>query len=285
MTRVFACIDGVFNSAAVCDYAAWAAQRLDAPLAFLHVLDRHPERAPVHDLSGAIGLGAQETLLEQLSTLDEQRSRLGQEHGRQLLEAAKRRALDAGVESVEARQRHGELVETVLDLERGARLFVVGEHHRAAGGARLHRDHHVERVVRSVKRPVLVVTPQVYTPPRRFALAFDGSPASRRTVEILALSPLLRGLFCLLVMVGEESPMALEQIMWARGMLTEAGFAVEAAIVPGEAETALAVQVREREVDLLVMGAYGHSRIRQLIVGSTTTTLLRSSEVPVLVVR
>ena len=36
---------------------------------------------------------------------------------------------------------------------------------------------------------------------------------------------------------------------------------------------------------LLVMGAYGHSRIRHLIVGSTTTTLLRLSEVPVLVLR
>jgi nucleotide-binding universal stress UspA family protein len=36
---------------------------------------------------------------------------------------------------------------------------------------------------------------------------------------------------------------------------------------------------------LLAMGAYGHSRIRQLIVGSTTTTLLRTSAVPVLILR
>ena len=36
---------------------------------------------------------------------------------------------------------------------------------------------------------------------------------------------------------------------------------------------------------LLVLGAYGHSRIRQLIVGSTTTALLRLCSVPVLVLR
>ena len=36
---------------------------------------------------------------------------------------------------------------------------------------------------------------------------------------------------------------------------------------------------------LLVMGAYGHSRLRHLVVGSTTTTLLRWSEVPVLILR
>jgi len=33
------------------------------------------------------------------------------------------------------------------------------------------------------------------------------------------------------------------------------------------------------------MGAYGHSRIRHLMVGSTTTTLLRLSTVPVLILR
>ena len=35
----------------------------------------------------------------------------------------------------------------------------------------------------------------------------------------------------------------------------------------------------------MVMGAYGHSRIRHLVVGSTTTTLLRLSPCPVLVLR
>ncbi len=39
------------------------------------------------------------------------------------------------------------------------------------------------------------------------------------------------------------------------------------------------------EAPLEVMRAYGHSRIRQLIVGSTTTTLLRPREVPVLILR
>ena len=53
----------------------------------------------------------------------------------------------------------------------------------------------------------------------------------------------------------------------------------------GEPELALQNYMKVYEVDLLVMGAYGHSRIRQLIVGSTTTTLLRTSLVPVLVLR
>ena len=38
-------------------------------------------------------------------------------------------------------------------------------------------------------------------------------------------------------------------------------------------------------VDLLVMGAYGHSQIRNLIIGSTTTAMVRGCKVPVLMIR
>jgi len=37
--------------------------------------------------------------------------------------------------------------------------------------------------------------------------------------------------------------------------------------------------------DLVVMGAYGHSRIRSLIIGSTTTATVRSCKVPLLLMR
>ncbi|WP_300600988.1 universal stress protein, partial [uncultured Nocardioides sp.] len=67
--------------------------------------------------------------------------------------------------------------------------------------------------------------------------------------------------------------------------LTGGGFAVDTAVVPGEPERALARYVGMQNADLLVMGAYGHSRIRHLIVGSTTTTMLRTSAVPVLILR
>lgn len=52
----------------------------------------------------------------------------------------------------------------------------------------------------------------------------------------------------------------------------------------GEPEVVIPDYVRDERIDLLVMGAYGHSRIRQLIVG-TTTTMLRTCHVPVLLLR
>ena len=53
----------------------------------------------------------------------------------------------------------------------------------------------------------------------------------------------------------------------------------------GEPEKVISGHVEKHDVDLLVMGAYGHSRIRNLMIGSTTTQMIRSCLVPVLLFR
>ena len=50
-------------------------------------------------------------------------------------------------------------------------------------------------------------------------------------------------------------------------------------------EAVIVDYILSNNIDLLATGAYGHSRIRELIVGSLTTTLLRTSPVPVLIMR
>jgi nucleotide-binding universal stress UspA family protein len=87
------------------------------------------------------------------------------------------------------------------------------------------------------------------------------------------------------VMAGGDTPQARRQLDEARYALTAAGFDARSEHVAGEPEQVLPALVNSQAASLLVMGAYGHSRVRQLIVGSTTTTLLRLSEVPVLILR
>lgn len=285
MNKVYACIDGLASTAAVIDWAAWSAQRLDAPLEFLQVLEQQPDRAAFGDYSGAIGFGAQESLLLELSELDARRSKLAQEAARSLLASARDRATALGLTRLDGRMRHGELVDTLQEVEADARLFVLGEHYHATQPARIHLDHHVERVIRSIKRPVLVATQERFEAPNNFVIAFDGSPTARKTVETVAASPFLRGLPALVAMAGADSDAAQNHLEWARHTLAGAGFEVNVALMPGEPERVLPEMVKGKAAGLLVMGAYGHSRIRQFIVGSTTTTLLRLSEVPVLILR
>jgi len=283
MTHVTACIDGSASAPAVCDYAAWASQRLDAPLTFLHVLDQR--QYPVSaDLSGNIGLGSREHLLEELASLDEQRSKLALEQGRVMLTAAKERAIAEGVSSPEAKQRHGDLLESLRELENDIRLLVIGRQGESSDGAELHVGSQLESVIRIMHRPVLV-TPASFKKPESVMLAFDGGATTRKGVEMLAASPLMKGLPIHLVMVGTETEESRALLDAACSTLAEAGHKVHTAIRTGEVEPALHAYQEEHGIGLLVMGAYGHSRIRQFLVGSTTTHMLRTTTTPLLLLR
>lgn len=280
MTHVITCIDGTEVSTAACDYGAWASLRLDAPLQFLHVLEKaeYPEQS---NLSGNIGLGSREALLEELAALDEKRGRLALEQGKLMLEAARERALADGVAHPTSRQLHGSLVETLAGIEDSIRLLVMGRHDENLGA---HVGSRLESVVRMLHRPILITTPE-FTPPQRVMLAFDGSATTRKGVEMVAGSPLLRGLPCHLVMVGSDNAANREQLDWARRTLEAAGFEAPVSLQSGEVERVLCDYRSANSIDLLVMGAYGHSVIRRFLVGSTTTNVMRNASVPVLLLR
>jgi nucleotide-binding universal stress UspA family protein len=284
VSHVIACIDGSRITLAVCDYAAWVSRRLGAPLNFLHVLGRSEYPIPA-DLSGNIGLGSREHLLQELAELDEKRSKVALEQGRLMLEAAKARAVADGVTSpITSRQRHGELVDTLLELESDIRLLVMGRQGEQGDNLGEHIGSHLENVVRTLHRPILVI-PSDYTEPQRILIAFDGSTTTRKGVEMVAASPLFRGLPCHVVMVGAEKAEAREQLDWARVSLERAGFDVTASILSGQVEEVLCAYRTEHQIDLIVMGAYGHSKIREFLVGSTTTKLIHQSKIPLLLLR
>ena len=71
----------------------------------------------------------------------------------------------------------------------------------------------------------------------------------------------------------------------ATAKLRAAGYAVTSHATPGDPETVIAEAVKREDIQLLVMGAYGHSPIRAFILGSTTTTMVRTCLVPVLMFR
>ena len=285
MNQIYACIDGMPVAQAVVDWAAWAAQRLGAPLHLLHVLDEPTAMPLVGDYTGALGYGAQELLQQQLGTLDEQRGAIEREAGHHVLERAGEYARAAGVTQVAEGMHYGSLVDILLGLEDRTRLVVVGEHYRTSTPRKIYLSHHVERVVRSIKRPVLVATVAPFAAPERFVIAFDGSATARKTVDMVAASPLLQGLPALVAMVAPDTPESQQALREAQAVLQSAGFAVETRLLAGEPEQALPELLQTQGNALLVMGAYGHSRIRQMIVGSTTTALLRLSPVSVLVLR
>jgi nucleotide-binding universal stress UspA family protein len=119
----------------------------------------------------------------------------------------------------------------------------------------------------------------------RFLIAFDGGPSALKAVHHAATNPLLQGLEAHLLMTGKPDPDFARALEHAATGLRGAGFQVTADLLPGDPAETISAEVQKRGIDLLVMGAYGHSRIRRLILGSTTTHLIRTCRVPVLLFR
>ncbi|RUR33755.1 universal stress protein [Vreelandella nanhaiensis] len=282
--HVVAAIDGSRFSEGVCDYAAWASLALEAPLTFVHVVDNHSAVPGEQNLSGNLHFGAREHLMEELSTLDEQRAKVNREQGRLMLEAAQKRAVEGGVSAPLTRQLNGTLVETLIDIEEDVRLLVMGKRGETAHRASDHLGANLERVVREMHRPILMVPP-TFKRPEKILIAFDGSKTARKGVDMLARSSLFKGIECHVLVVGADTSEHHLELGWALGALRNAGHRVEGGIRAGKVDETLQAYAAQHDIDLLVMGAYGHSRIRHLLIGSTTTTMLRGSHIPVLILR
>ncbi|MFN4271714.1 MAG: universal stress protein [Aliihoeflea sp.] len=280
--KLIALIDGSIYSKSVCENAAWISKRTGAPVELLHVMGRR--ETPSSDLSGTIALGARTALLQELASLDEQRARLAQKRGRAILEDGEAILRVAGVETVTSRLRQGDLLEAVAEAEPGSRGIVIGKRGEAADFASLHLGSNLERIARSATKPVFVAA-RAFRPIAKVLIAYDGGPSAMKAVDHMARAPLFAGLDIRLLTVGNESADLQRRLESAQATLRAGGHEASIEIAAGQPEKIIAEVIERDGIDLLVMGAYGHSRIRALIIGSTTAEMMRSCKVPVVLFR
>ncbi|WP_159585652.1 universal stress protein [Chelativorans xinjiangense] len=284
MTKITALIDGSVYASSVCDHAAWIAGRTQVGIELLHVIGRRDTSSEPANLSGNIALGARSALLEELSALDEARAKLAQKRGRAILEDAKARLVEAGVDDVSMLLRIGDVVETAAEFEAQSEMLVIGKRGEAADFAKLHLGSNLERVVRAAKKQVFVAS-RAFKPIQKLLIAYDGGTSSMMALDHVARSPLYAGLDCHLVTVGPDTPENTKKLDDARRLLEGGGYDVTSRLLPGEPHKVISGIVEEEGIDLLIMGAYGHNRIRNLIIGSTTTEMIRSCKIPVVLYR
>ena len=270
-------------------------------------LDTYPEPTPDAAIDAAVGmaarLGGQLTALAlrlsipvksnilaerligltDLAREEEARSLAACNH---VLERFKRRAEDTGV-------FRGTLLETAglpdfaLHVARRARardLCIVPFSRPLDGQKEV-----AETVIFNSGRPVLVMRSDIPAPPRLTdgvaVVAWDGGvPAARAMADAL---PILRGMrrVRVLTILNEKASTVGGMAQDAARHLQAHG--IETAIDYVETDghgiaRTLDVYLGETRPDLLVMGAYGHSRLREMVLGGATEHMLRHAQVPVL---
>lgn len=280
---LIALVDGSAYSESVCHHAAWIAGKNGWKVKIYHVMGRRTG-IEKQDLSGAIKLGARTALMNQLADLDAERAKLTHEHGRAILEDAKKIIAGDGVTDVETRLRQGDLLETVAAKEDQGDMIIIGKRGEAAGMAMEHLGSNLERVVRSSHKPVFIAN-RAFKQVDKVLVAFDGGPSALKAVDYISRSALFDGLSVSLVYAGKDTADIRKSLDAAVATLKAGGFEAETIIRNGEPEKVLADITQAEDHELLVMGAYGHSRVRSFVIGSTTTEMIRLCKVPVLIMR
>jgi nucleotide-binding universal stress UspA family protein len=276
---ILLCTDGSPAAKGATDAAIWFARKLSARIRVLYVTDIRLLEGPLlADLSGALGAAPYPALLPQFKQMEESKSET-------IFHTVIKLASDAGVAMTTIHDT-GDLTRAALDHERESDLLVLGQRgeHAPWHGEMLGSS--VEHIVRASVKPCLVV-PEKFNPPSHLLIAYDGSAESAKGLQLgLDLAGMLGAPVTLVTACQREhEDTAASALQQAHSLATGRKLSARAKLVHDHPETAILHQCDEAHADLIVMGAYGHTRIRELILGSTTSHIIRKTRVPVLLAR
>ena len=181
--------------------------------------------------------------------------------------------------------------DTSLELARCSDLVLINR--LKHGSTLMDPDMTLEQLIFETGRPVIVV-PQNFSGQKigqRIVVAWNGTrEASRAAFDALPLvsNTSADGVRLVCPPIPENSSRQLPQGAALAEALARHGVAPEIKPLPGrhsDAGAEILAECEEFDADLLVMGAYGHSRLREYVFGGTTETILNDASIPVLLSR
>ena len=161
-------------------------------------------------------------------------------------------------------------------------LVLLGHEGHFRLGANTPPDETLWKVLKREPRPV-VIAPRKLESGSSVVVACNSSPQANRALQAFQASGLDLGEEVCVVSVDDDREEAKHQTERAVEFLQLhriKGVACPRGPVDSVVQTILE-EVRHRKARLLVMGAYGHSTVREFLVGSVTKAVLKDSPAPV----
>lgn len=271
-------IDGSKHAGVAAAYGIQLAEQTNANLTGLHVIDLKLLHGPVFtDVSGS-GIPSYEEFIPAIENSLEARAD-------SILQDFREKCLQKGI-IPQIKKVSGIIDDTIIAEAQGRCDLILlaqrGEHFHIDGGAILGST--TQSVVRRSGKPVFV-TPLEYREINEMAVAYDGSAPSMKALKLAAELAGLTQWPLTVVTISSEPEKGREMIRNAGDYLLPFGIQQKTTVIPGDEELELLNFTNAKTVDLLVMGAYGHNRLRELVLGSITSLIIRKSEIPVLLTR
>jgi nucleotide-binding universal stress UspA family protein len=281
MKNILLCSDGSSYSEVCTEYAVWLAEKTGASVEGLYVSDLRQFEMPVlADLSGSLGIQPYQGMIAQLQDIEKKKAVV-------IGEMMQRAFTDAGLaDRLSFSNPTGLLVDTIESYEEKADLVMLGKRGENWNMAREHLGSTMERVIRSCPVPCLV-TSRKFTPIKKAVIAWDGGQSTPKIIAFLEKQKNFQDLEWHVVCVTEGGDEALtaNRLKNAGEQMEKAGYKVKCQTLGGVVEDAISHYVEENDIHLMLMGAYGHSRIRHLFIGSTTTEMIRRCRIPIICFR
>lgn len=142
----------------------------------------------------------------------------------------------------------------------------------------------LESVVRQTHKPVLV-TPEKYKKITKILVAYDASSFSTKALIASAHIAQQMKLPLTVITVSDDKKSGENILSKADENLDSCSITYDKVLKSGEVVNVIFNFLKDNSYDLLAMGAYGHSKIRELIIGNTTIQILRKVNCPALLCR
>lgn len=280
MGRVIACIDTSPCVHATAEAAVWIAKKTGRPLVLLQVLDFRPASYQLGEIGGVIGFESNALLLQELAELDEKQYAVAKQLSDDLLaHIAEFIQQKYQIEVIQI-QRRGEFLEQAFDELTAEDIAVVGKVGEKSAEKKRIVGSNVEGIIRGAKSTVLIVG-EKFIAPHNFIFAYEHSSICQTMLKRVGRSDLLNQLTCHLLYVGEENGILSDPTEY----LQYSGLTVHAQYLYGKVADNLLMYQQQHQVDLMVMGAFSHSKLHQFFLGSTTLEIFKRSNTAMLVAR
>jgi nucleotide-binding universal stress UspA family protein len=266
-------LDGSQHSTAALDYGMWIAEQFKGTLLGQHVIDTISiEGTFFHDISGSLGF---EPYLDFSTKMRE----VLEERGKAILEDFSERCRERGIKH-QLFLDMGLIANEICERSKVADLVIIGHRGINEEFSTGLLGTTAESITRKCPRPVFVSTKQ-FKVIERPLLAYDGSQRASAAMESAAEVCTVLGLPLTVLTIAKEQKPAEIVVQQAKSYLSSYSVETRYETDRGYPEQKIIDYLTKFDYDLLFIGAYGHRRIIEMVLGSTTEYVLRKSPCPV----
>lgn len=267
LKRILILLGETPSSASARQYAFRLAQRTGAEVAGLAGVDLTAIEAP---MPGGIGVSAYKARLE------EQLKRQADDVRQHLHESFELECRDHNI-PFEWLSFEGDPIGTLYLATETRDLVVTGHDTAFCGNVQEPLSEVLAKLLLMTPRPV-IICPDEYSTDDEILIAYDGSVPAMRAVQMFALLGVAQGKRVCVTSIDASQELAARRTTGAVSYLRSHGYEVAANPVASRVDPAevLRIEIADRKIGTLVMGAYGHRGFREFLFGSTTNSLVES---------